>query len=170
MRKLDAETAELEVFTFKEGALSGLAHDLRLRATAFELEIDDETGTVKARVDPKSLRVESAMPGGGEAPSLLSASQRAEIERNIQLAVLHGERFPEIAFEGRFEGAALEGELLLHGVRRPVRLQLRSEDETQIAEVELEQRDFGITPFKALLGALRVQSRVRVVARVPRSG
>ncbi len=167
MRKLDAQAAELHVFTFKEGALSGLAHDLELRVSQFELELEDATGAVHARIDPDSLRVVSAMSGGKRTQSLLGPTQFGEIERNIRIAVLQGEKFPELTFSGRLDGGKLTGELTLHGVKRPVELPVRQEAGAHVAELELDQRDFGITPFKALLGALRLQPRVRVVARVP---
>lgn len=167
VRKLDSASATIDVFTFKEGALSKLAHDLQLRAGAFELLLDEAAGTVHARIDARSLQVVSAMADGRPAPSLLGPSSVAEIERNAQRAVLEADRFPTIQFEGRLGDEALAGELELHGVRRPIRMKVRREADALTAEAELDQRDFGITPYKALLGALRIQPVVRVVARVP---
>ena len=58
--------AEVLVFTFKHGLLSAMAHDLKLRATSFEVEVDEEHRRVRAKFDPASLRVVSAMRDGNE--------------------------------------------------------------------------------------------------------
>jgi len=42
-QNLDASTAECLVFTEKEGLLSGVAHDLKLRVERFRLRIDDDS-------------------------------------------------------------------------------------------------------------------------------
>ncbi|MFN7131142.1 MAG: YceI family protein [Myxococcales bacterium] len=168
MNRYDARTAEVNVYSFKEGALSSLAHDLKLRVNAFELDVDPESGAVRATLDAASLAVVCTMNGGREAASLLGPAQFDEIARNVRTAVLHADRFPAITLTARREGAALVGELELHGVRRPIRGTLREAEGSIEADFELDQRDFGITPYKALLGALKVQPRIRVVARVPR--
>ena len=47
------------MFTFREGLLSPIAHDLRLRLERFEIAHDDET--VEGRFWPDSLVVEGAI-------------------------------------------------------------------------------------------------------------
>lgn len=155
--------AEVLVFTFKQGLLSAVAHDLKLRASSFEIDVDEEHRRVRATFDPASLRVVTAMRDGKENPSALSARDREAIEANIRDAVLHPSRFDEVRFESTaITGEAIAGELTLHGVTRTLSGRWRQTPEGRVAEFELHQPDFGVAPFKALMGTLKLQPSVKV--------
>ena len=161
--------AECEVFTFKEGVLSAIAHDLRIRATRFEVETDGAS-FVKATIDPASLRVVCARKGGVDDPRSLSDADKRTIEGNIVNDVLGRDeiRFAstEVAEEG--EGFRVRGDLTLAGKTKPIEFVTRREGARQVAEVTIHQPDFGIRPYRAMLGTLRVQAdvRVRVAAKI----
>lgn len=164
--------ATCEVLTFRAGALSAVGHDLLLRVTAFELAIDAAGVAVSARLDPASLRVEGALRGGRLAPGALSPADVREIEASIASTVLRPARFPEIRFAStevrrRPDGFAVRGALTLAGVTRPLELAARRAAGRLVAEVTLSQPDFGIRPFSAMLGALRVRPDVLVRVSVP---
>ena len=143
----------VEVLTFKEGLLSRVAHDLKL---AVEARVEDGV----AVLDPAALRVVTAMKKGREAPKTLSDKDTRSIEQSMRDEVLHVTRFPEIRFEASsVEGDRVSGTLTLHGVSKPVVLTFRG----GVAKVRLDQRDFGITPFTAMMGTLKVQPVVEVV-------
>jgi hypothetical protein len=162
-----APRTEIEVFTFKEGFLSRVAHDLKIRVGELRVELADG---VRATVDPRSLRVVCAMKKGKESRSL-SRLEVGEIERNIRDVVLQADRFPEIVFEAEQVSPELvAGTLQLHGTSRPIELRFRAENGWRVAEVQLDQRDFGITPYQAMMGALRVQPVVTVVVRTRWTG
>ncbi|RMG10453.1 MAG: YceI family protein [Deltaproteobacteria bacterium] len=167
--RLGPGEAEVYVYTFKEGLLSPVAHDLKLRAAAFEIAVEGEK--VRASFDPARIEVVSAMRDGRPDPEALSAHDRAEIERNIRRSVLEVERYPEIRFEGTFsregESAEVYGQLHLHGVTRPVSLSVHQSDGELLGQVRLDQRDFAITPFRALMGALKIKPEVEVELRLP---
>ena len=140
---------EALVYTFKDGLFSPLAHDLRLRVT--KVEIVGMTATF----DASSLRVEWA---GGPLPKHFYA----EIEKKIREDVLNSARFPVIRFEAlEVNEPAVTGKLTLCGVTREVRLHRRGDT----VEYELHQPDFGIKPYTAMLGTLKVKPTVRVVVR-----
>jgi polyisoprenoid-binding protein YceI len=162
MIRLDAGAARCRVFTFKEGLLAAAAHDLELEVTRFSVEVELEAGEVDARFDAASLRVVQALAAG--RPALLSARDRQTIERHIVEDVLHAARFPEVRFRGRSraDGAALDGTLTLHGRERQVQVALGRDGDARTGEATLHQPDFGITPFSALLGTLRVRPDVRI--------
>lgn len=165
-----AADAECLVFTFKEGLLSKVAHDLKIRVTSFELSVEE--GSVKGTFDPTSLRVVCARKDGRDDPSALSESDKAKIEENIRKDVLETKRHGTITFvssEVALEGdrATVKGELTLHGVTRPITAQVTREGDSWTTEVPLRQPDFGIKPFSAMLGTLKVQPEVRVRLRVP---
>lgn len=172
----DVTTATCHVFTFKEGMLSAVAHDLRIRVERLTIAIDAAAGTVEARFFAASLRVDCAMKAGQEDHGALSDRNKREIAENIVDDVLHADRYPEIVFrstkvEGGLEGEAdvrrIEGTLVLHGTERPLRVTARREAGRWVAEVELHQPDFGIRPYSAMLGTLKVKPTVRVRVSVP---
>lgn len=172
MPRHDATTAECHVFTFKEGMLSAVAHDLRLRVGRFTIEVDEEAGPIEARFFADSLRVDCAMKGGREDFDALGDRNRRDIEANIVDDVLHARKHPEIVFrstrvEGEGDERIIEGTLALHGAQRPLRATARREAGRWITEIELHQPDFGIKPYSAMLGALKVKATVRVRVSVP---
>lgn len=174
MRKLDASSAECLVFTYREGLLSAVAHDLRIRVTGFSIELDEAARTIRARADAASLRVECALRDGAELPGALSDANRKEIEASIAGSVLDAARHPEIRFSSsrvdeRPDGFDVEGALELHGQSRTVRVQIRRAGERDVAELTVHQPDFGIKPYSAMLGALRVRADVLVRVSAPRA-
>lgn len=165
--RFDAENSELLVFTFKEGLLSRVAHDLKLRARRFLIEVDPAAGSVKAQVDLGALEVLCAMREGREAHELLSPSDREEIEDKLRAKVLEVRRYPNARFEGLVEGGKISGQLELHGVKREVAGQLAHEPGRDVCEFSLDQREFEIEPYQALLGALKVKPGVVIRICVP---
>ncbi len=169
-------SATCHVFTFKEGLLSAVAHDLKLivEKCAIEYTKGGEEGViaVSATFDPRSIRVVCAQRDGKDQPGALSTDNRAEIERHIQQEVLQTDRFPEIRFSStrvshRGGGSEVSGELFLHGQRRNLTFQVASHNGHWIAEVRLNQPDFGIKPFSAAFGTLKVKAELLVSVSVP---
>ena len=172
MRHFDATNAELTIRTTREGVLSPVGHDLELVASALTLDVDEAAGTVEVRIDPLALRVQGAIVDGALDAARLSAADVRKIEVHLRDDVLAVARYPEIRFSGRVAkptpsgGHMVEGTLTLHGTSRPVTLTTERAGEFESGEVALEQTDFGIAPFRAMLGALRVRSRVVVRVRL----
>jgi polyisoprenoid-binding protein YceI len=161
VRRFDANSASCTVFTFREGLLSAVGHDLTLAVTRFAIDIADDDA-IHARFEAASLRVQGAISDG----------DRRTIERQATNDVLAAQRFPAIHFRStrvvrQGAQAHIDGELTLHGQTRALSC-AASDDGTQwTAEVTLDQRDYGIKPFSAMLGALRVRADVRVRVSLP---
>jgi polyisoprenoid-binding protein YceI len=168
MPSYDANNAECVVFTFKEGLLSPVAHDLRLRISRFSIEIDAANSVLVARFDTSSLSVDTPMKDGVENPSALSAADRAKIAGQIREEVLHSAQHPEAKFRStaviaRADGGYdIQGELSLHGVSKSLAAQTRVVAGRQQLELTLHQPDFGITPYRAMLGTLKIRADVLV--------
>ena len=168
MPSYDASRAECLVFTFKEGLLSSVAHDLRLRITRFSLDVDVDGGSVVASFDTNSLLVDCPMKDGVENPAALSASDKHKIAAQIRDEVLDSAKYPSATFragsvaaqaDGGYE---LQGELTLHGVTKALRLRSHLVSGRQRLELKLHQPDFGITPYRAMLGTLKIQADVTI--------
>lgn len=161
MARYDASSAEILVFTFKEGLLAAVAHDLKLKATKFTLELDGTSARLE--LDAASLRVVSAMKEGAEFPSSLPRAKFSEIEQNAAKDVLVAKKFPLIEFNAtRVTDTEVVGQLTLHGQTHEVRGRRNGTS----AEFGVDQRQFGIKPFSAMLGALKVKNEVTVRVRL----
>lgn len=170
--------AKIQVFTYKDGLLARLAHDLRLSLARFE--ITREGDEIRGRFWPGSLTVDGAVGRGGELDTrALSASDRSKIAGNIAEHVLDLARFPEASFAGKLaageqageqaaDGAhTLVGTLTLVGRAVPLRVCVRAAGGRLVAEVPLVPSRWGIAPYRALAGAIKLQDRVLVTLDLP---
>jgi polyisoprenoid-binding protein YceI len=171
--ELGPATGDLLVHTTRDGVAARAGHDLVLEVRRWSARIvaDDATGrsTLTATVDARSMGVRGGT--GGVKP--LTDRDMAEITKNIAQKVLRSDRHPEITFvstsvqgsEGRLD---VEGELTIAGTTRPARFAVALEDQdgTSVlrASVTLVQSAWGIRPFTALMGALKVADSIEISA------
>ena len=155
----------VQVFTFKEGLLSRVAHDLRLTLGRFELT--QEGDTIRGRFWPETLEVDGAMQGGRLDPSGLKPKDKREIHQNMTRKVLNTKRFPVVELEATRDGDRLQGQLTLNGRRNPITCAVREVDGKITGRVTLVPTRWGIAPYKALMGAIKLQDRVEVAFSVP---
>lgn len=161
MARYDARTAEVTLFSFKEGLLSAVAHDLKLAVRTFT--IDEEAGRLVAEFDATSVEVVTAMKDGAENPGSLSDSMKADILKNLRGDVLDVRKHPSVRFESTSVTAtSVEGRLTLHGVTKAITGRRTDAGGRRMAEFRLDQRDFGIKPFSAMLGTLKIKPEVVV--------
>ncbi|HEY2748061.1 MAG TPA: YceI family protein [Polyangia bacterium] len=158
----DASQVEILVYTYREGLLAAVGHDLCLRVTKLSVDVGADD-TIACECDATSLRA-----------SGVSADDARKIEKNAADDVLAARRFPTITFRSTRvvrdgERARIEGTLTLHGATRPLAFDAVADGDRFCAEVRLDVRDFGIKPYSAMFGALRVRADVLVKIRVPRA-
>ncbi|MFW5925152.1 MAG: YceI family protein [Myxococcota bacterium] len=170
MPRFDPGNAECFVLTYVKGALSAVGHDLKLRVGTFRVDVNDEDRSIRATFDPASLRVENAMKRGQDAPGTLSEGDEKKIHRNVREDVLQPDRHPDIRFQSKSvenqNGAyRVTGDLTLHGQSRPISFDVRDEGERYETRITLQQPDFGIEPYKAAFGGLKVKPEVDVLFR-----
>jgi polyisoprenoid-binding protein YceI len=157
----DAAVVDCRISVFREGLLTKIGHDVTLRVTSLSLKVGDDD-SITAEFETNSLRVVS------EAPS---ASERKDMEKNAD-KTLDAKRYPKIEFRSVSvvrdgDRARIEGDLTLHGVTSPISVEARDDGKHWNAEIVLDQRKFGIKPFSAMLGALKVKPEVQVHIAVP---
>ena|SRR5690554_195617 len=177
MPKFDASTGQCWVRVYREGVAAAVGHDLVLSVGEFWVEIDAPNPGIRARFQADSLRVLGTQsevdapgaPGGG-----LSARDKSKIEQNLQKKVLETHRFAVISFESTavslragHNEAQVRGKLSMHGVEREIRVAVQPGAQESVARVRLHQPDFGIAPFRALMGALKVGAHVDIELRLP---
>lgn len=170
---LTASSGKLSVYTYKEGFLSAVAHDLLIEVTNFHVELHVPAAgmslaSVKAEIQANSLKVICAMKDGLHRHDLLKEKDKADIEVATFKDVLHPDKYPAINFRStdlqEKEGAYhVKGELTLHGTTRPVEIHARTTTGNDLkGKLVLSQKDFGIKPYKALLGTLKVKNEVEI--------
>ncbi|MCF6153975.1 MAG: YceI family protein [Candidatus Brocadia sp.] len=174
--RITADTGKISVYTYKEGVLSAIAHDLLIEVTNFTVNLHVSTDaipssmSVEAQIKADSLRVACAMKDGQCQYDILKEKDKADIEEATFKDVLHVAKYPAINFrshdikqtsEGDYH---VKGELTLHGVTRPIEFDVKTVvgDALQ-GKVTISQKDYGIKPYKAFLGTLKVKNEVDVV-------
>ena len=173
MARFDAYNSECLLFSFKDGLLARLAHDLKLQVERFSIEVDESTHAIQATFDPSSIQVVCAQVDGRDDPSTLSKGDKKKIYDNVTKDVLRIRKHPEIRFDStnvvaRGEGFAVEGTLQLHGKSRSIQASVRADGARWVTELRVHQPDYGIKPYTAALGALKVKPDVLVRVSVPR--
>jgi polyisoprenoid-binding protein YceI len=159
-------TDYVRVQTFKEGLLSRMAHDLQLHVGRFEVTISEDQ--LDATFDPSSLRIDGVVKGGRVDPTVLSTGDRRKIQDNIEREVLHARRHGPIQLSARIEANGpsrwrARGELTLLGVTLPLTVIARAGDDGRVrSHVVLVPSRWGVRPYRALGGAIRIQDKVVV--------
>ncbi len=167
---LGPEAGKITLNVYRDGVAARMGHNLVLEATKWsgkaEVDTDDPAASsVKLTIDPRSLEITEAR--GGIKP--LSDQDRADIKKNINDKILMTSRNPEITFQstevsGTAPNIKVKGNLTLAGKSQPVTLDLRVDESSGRAsgKTMLQQSRFGIKPFSALLGALKIKDSVDI--------
>jgi hypothetical protein len=156
--------AEIQVFTFKDGLLARLAHDLRLTLRRFELRRAGDA--ISGTFWPGSLVVDGPVGKQGRVDATgLSEGDRRSIAGNLA-EVLQVGRFPEVTLSGRVTAGRFTGTLTLVGRTLPIEAAVTTDGVVR-AEVVLVPSRWGIAPYRALAGAIKLQDRVVVRVAVP---
>jgi YceI-like protein len=154
------ENARLTVRTGRTGAIAKAGHDLLIEVTAWSATLDpDADPSLVLSADPRSLRVLEGT-GGMQA---LDADDRAGIDQTIDDEVLKGApiEFRSTSFGG--VPGRVEGELELAGGRAPVGFDLAAGENGGITgRATVRQTDWGMKPYTALFGTLKVADEVEI--------
>jgi polyisoprenoid-binding protein YceI len=156
------------VNVWKDGVAAKMGHDLTLEATSWsgkaDINPDDPSASsVQVTIDPSSLEVTQAAGGA----SALSQSDKQKILDGLN-KTLNTNRHSEITFEstavsGNPPQLSLKGDLSIAGQTKPVTLNLNVDDSGHVTgKTSFAQTQFGIKPFSAMLGALKIKDNVDI--------
>lgn len=156
--------ATIHVFTYREGLLGKLGHDLRLSLTRFDIRA--RGSEIVAHFEPASLQVDGAVVNGRVDPSVPSPADRKKIHDTLCGEVLHTREYPEVRLVARAMSKVppyrVSGTLTMHGVSRSINVVLEDKGDRLMGALELNPSHWGVKPYRALGGALRVQDRIVV--------
>ena len=162
------DNASLQVRTYREGVAAKAGHDLIIDVTRWDatVEVADEPSgwTVELNADPASLEVREGVRG----VKPLTDKDRVEIRKNIAGKVLGSDpirfRSTDVQLDEGEGRLTVEGDLSMAGSTRPVTARLGIDDSGAITgTIPLTQSDWGIKPYRGLMGALKVRDEVEVV-------
>ena len=166
------ENGSLQVRTYRAGMAQKAGHDLVIDVTSWAATVaidEDSRCAVELNADPRSLHVRDGH--GGAKP--LSDKDRADIRKNIDSKVLKGQAITFRCADVTLDGAGTapgSGEVAMAGTTQPVSFEVEIGADGQVkGTVALTQSEWGIKPYTALMGALKVKDEVEVVldARLP---
>jgi hypothetical protein len=159
-RPIDTRSSKLIVHVFKAGMFSAFGDNHDVEAPISEGSVDDRTRLVKFVIESQRMKVLD--------PQLAPDKRRQVQERMLGPDVLDVARFPQIKFEstsveqvgpGRL---LVRGQLSLHGLIRPVVVDVRTENGHYVGTSTFKQREFGITPVSVAGGTVKVKDELKI--------
>jgi len=164
------------VLVGKAGLFSALGHDHTIAVKSFSGRVH----VPASGINQASLEFEVETTSLTVADQGISDKERAEIQEAMQTAVLETSRFPKISFRStsvanvkpseNSQSFTLNGNLTLHGVTKPIAVPvvvtITPEQLRATGEATIKQTDFGIKPYSAASGTIKVKNELRLSFRI----
>ena len=168
--KIGPSNGSLKIKTGKEGAAAKMGHDLVLGVNSWEATVEGgDSPSISFTADPGSVEVIEG--SGGAKP--LSDKDKGDIKKSIMNKVLGSSQitFTSSSVEDNGGQIVAKGDLSIAGKSSSVNVPLTVNGGSVSGSVRLNQDDFGIKQFSAMMGALKVAKQVEVVieGQVPTS-
>ena len=168
--ELGPDNGTLAVRTGRTGTVAKAGHDLLIHVTKWRgtLATGDEP-SVTLDADATSLKVREGT-GGMKG---LDDGDLANIEQTIDNDVLKRQdiTFRSTRVEETADGLSVTGDLTVRGTTRPIAFDLELAGGRLRGTAVVKQTEWGMKPYTALFGALKVADEVRVEidAELPQS-
>lgn len=166
---IDAARSVLAVHVGKAGLFSAAGHEHWVDAPITRGEFSEGAGAhVTFEVDARKMTV--------RPDEKTSAGDRAKIQDTMQTSVLESGKFPAIRFHSTNITAVggqtwkVTGTLTLHGVSKPVAVEVRRDGDTYAGSAHLRQTAFGIRPVSIAGGAIKVKDELDIEFKIRATG
>jgi predicted outer membrane repeat protein len=151
------------VKTGRSGAAAAAGHDLDIEVTSWEATLEGgDAPSVTLTADATSLKVVTGKGG----MKTLTEDDKADIKKSIDKDVLKSKAitFTSTSVEDNGGALAVKGDLEIAGKSGPAEFTLTVGDDGSVSgSTTLSQKSFGIKPYSALFGALKVNDDVEIV-------
>jgi len=164
-------TGQLLVRTGRDGVAARVGHDLTITFEKWSGQLTfrgDDLGsaTVTATFETGSIKVVEG--SGGALP--LTILDRREIRKTAR-RLLETDRQPTATFASTSikragDGGTIDGILTIRGVSAPVTIDVSSSGTGWRGSTLIRQTSFGMKPYRAFLGALRLADEVGIEVEV----
>jgi polyisoprenoid-binding protein YceI len=155
----------LSVRTKRGGAIAKAGHDLLIRVTdwnaTLEVDADNTPAAIELTANSRSMQVIEGTGG----MTALGDDDKTGIAQTINDEILKGTPITFRSTSVRSGGPAgveVAGELELVGRTRPASFSLTTDDGRVTGTATLTQSDWGIKPYSALFGTLKVLDDITV--------
>lgn len=161
---LGPDNATLRVKTGRHGAAAKAGHDLVIEVKSWEATLtvagDPAASSLELTADPTSLHVLKG-EGGLQA---LGDDDKADIRKSIDKDVLKKKAiaFKSTSVAEAGGGLSVGGDLEIGGKSKPVEFVVTGGGGKAAGSATINQSDWGIKPYSALFGALKVNDDVTV--------
>jgi polyisoprenoid-binding protein YceI len=165
---LGPDSGRLLIRTSRTGLGRKAGHDLTIEVTRWSGEAAVDTSepansSVTVEIEVGSFEVRDGV--GGVKP--LTDSDRAEIKKVLQGKILHTGEHPVITFrstdvEGTPESFTIGGDLTIMGETQPVTVRGQAAADRLSGGATVVQSRWGIKPYSALFGALKLADPVEI--------
>jgi polyisoprenoid-binding protein YceI len=158
---IDAQRSRILVRALKAGLFSAFGHDHEVSAPILRGQVvESEPGSVQLEVDARAMTVLDPQ---------LSPEKRAEVQTTMHgPKVLDSERFQVISFvSARVEPHGSDhwmvlGDLTLHGITRPLTVEVERRNGGYFGKAKFKQTEFGIKPISLAGGTIKVKDEVKI--------
>ena len=161
------QDGQLLLKVYREGVASKMGHDLIIEVKDWSATVDvdpDDPGASSVEVTAQVPSF-SVLEGVGGAKAL-TRTDKSDIRKNINEKILTGS--PTITFRStggatlNGGNASVPGEMSINGTTRPMTVDISFDGGKARTAFTVVQSDYGIKPFKAFMGALKVRDDVEV--------
>lgn len=158
------QNGKMVVKVYREGMAKKAGHDLIIDVTSWKatanIAENPAESTFTATADVGSMKVREGV--GGVKP--LSEGDKADIKKNITQKILTS---PEISFtstsvQPNGDAATVTGDLRIMGKTNPATVKLEQQGGNVKGSLSVVQSKWGIKPFQAMMGALKVKDQVDI--------
>jgi polyisoprenoid-binding protein YceI len=169
--RLVPEQSKFTVQAFAEGLLSAFGHDPVLAIKVFAGEVQFVPGSFESASLKIVIKADSIV-----LTDEVKEKDRLEIEQTMREQVLEIAKYPEIVFvsssisvtrlaEGRYRARVI-GDLTFHGVTQKnlwitTQASVTGEELRAQGDFSLKQSDFGIKPFSAVGGTIKLKNELK---------
>ena len=158
----------LLIRTARSGLGARAGHDLTLEVTHWRGSValnSASPASSAVAVEAEVASVEVREGTGGVKP--LTDSDRAEIRRTMTGKILQAGRYPSVNFQSTLVGGSpeafwIEGDLTIMGTTQPVTVHGSLAGGRARGSATVTQSRWGIKPYSAFFGALRLRDEVEV--------
>jgi len=167
--RLGPDDGTLRVQTYREGVAQKVGHDLVIEVEQWQATLEvgphGDVTEIGLEADPGSFHVLEGLHG----VKPLTDKDRASIRQDINEKILRRSpiRFRSRSVQSRPERLTIQGELELAGASKPTTYQLAVSAESRASgTLSITQSAWGIKPYRAFMGALKVKDQVEIVLDV----
>ena len=162
-KTIDVQQSTITVHVGKTGIFSVAGHEHTVDAPIESGSLNDsDSPRVEFRVAAAMLKLRAE----GD-----DKKNQAEIQQTMQEKVLESARYPDIAFQSsNVEKSGdnvwrVMGTLTLHGVSKPIEVNVKREGSAYTGNATIKQTDFGIQPIN-VGGVVKVKNELQIAFRI----